>query len=749
MPGIPADTEIIWGIKIEGVGKLTGGGDDEPFRYTAGVPSGYANSDGLYLPVLEGIPSYRLAADLLSGGLRGGGWTATLTDTDAVFDLLARYRPAAAGALTTTVSASATTLVTDITGADGTLGWIGLEAFRYGTEGTSGTYTGCLRGELGTLAVEHDVSNDASIFDVPVHLPGRRVTLFYIPGDASAITEEVDVQQFSLRNVQRKGTRWHLTLGSGLDLLRQATLLPHQWTAQVMTAREQMRRSPRGARLVSLRAVPRPGETSARFPENMTAWSNDPDDGDTALVEIDGSIFEITLLDASAGTPIYVFDPALPWQGQGKPLELDGFTDGARTGLAAREVFVSGYGALANKGSNAIDVARVLLTSTASGSNGAFDSGVEFGVELLESMIDGDGFEECQASEATGMETNRFWVGLGRSSEDDGKAALLRIESELLLPWGAFFSRSVRSGAEGALTIRRWGQGVDPSRSTVAFSDQDASMTTMANETAGYERLLNRLNFKFNADYDNSRLSLDVRNLTIQGRRRGGKTNLVIDASGTQGRSAAFNAAMAFVERFGVLPVAVSFMADLAFDAPPGEIATVTHTEITGVDASGDPVRGVTDSLLWITRQDLATPANAWVYEGLHIGLDFSRYAHISPAAKIIGVSLSDLDVEENHFVATNHPYYDKDSDGFDDGDACIIVDQYGSVKATGVTVDGTPTADVITCSGLGAYSYAAGDILIFADYDDQVASQKEEFASIADTNGELGAAGDDGYQYL
>jgi hypothetical protein len=645
------------------------------------------------------------------------------------------------------ITATDTTIQLDSTSLADAMVWVQREAVRLGSHVGAGAYDSCLRGQLGTTAAAHSLAVDRDVFGAPVFLTGRRVELFWWDdATAASAADEHTLWTFSLRGIERSGATWAITLGGIIDLLREAELLPLQWVGEITTSSTGIAGRENGVRYLEVRQRLQPGDATWRHPWALTAWGNTPLVGDSCLIQFRDSLFELTLSNAATSEPRYWFDPGVPVFGD--PIPQDELEDMDRYDIV-REVFVSGVGALGYLGTDAATLALVLLTSTEHGSNGAYDSGIPFGPGIARGWIDTDAIIDAAREDLAALAAPRFFVGLGRDEEDDAESALERIEGELLHPFGLVFSRSTRAGAEGRLTIRRWAQGAVQGEPAVAFDDDN--VIGAINESGGLERQLETIRFSFNAWSDGSLLRLDTNNVTARGRGVGRRSKTRLNAGVVASLSQAYGLSLEHLQRWDDPYPILSWRADLAADAPPGMTATLTNAEVIGKDAAtGDPVRGVTASLVVVIDQQVELEEGQWIYRGLHLGIDYDRLGAIAPSASLTGsVGGGVFSVALNAFIPSGHPLYAADALAFQIGAQCLIVDQYGSTKASGVTfvgLSGGPSA--VELSGLGAYTWASGDLLLYEDYDNQLTAQREVYASLADANGELGAAGDRGYQY-
>lgn len=168
-------------LRIQGSGDPSASASDKRFWFCTRAldsdPDGLCIECALDLPREIGFESSLREPATTTGGsveMTLGGTRATYT---AVLAALGRYgKPLTTARLTAEATPSATTLGLDVSGLDGELVYRGLEAIVLGTEtGSTGEYTGCTRGVLGTVARHHQAgARLTSYMDV---IDGRPVEL--------------------------------------------------------------------------------------------------------------------------------------------------------------------------------------------------------------------------------------------------------------------------------------------------------------------------------------------------------------------------------------------------------------------------------------------------------------------------------------------------------------------------------------------------------------------------------------------
>ena len=122
--------------------------------YLSGAPTSWATT--LVEAILDAVPLQTMGVDPMSGNFQHGGFAVRLGTAAA---LIQNRTESPKTYLTANATAIATTItVADTTGfpSSGTI-WLGKEAIPY-TGKTSTTFTGCVRGQLGTTASSHSTA---------------------------------------------------------------------------------------------------------------------------------------------------------------------------------------------------------------------------------------------------------------------------------------------------------------------------------------------------------------------------------------------------------------------------------------------------------------------------------------------------------------------------------------------------------------------------------------------------------------
>lgn len=168
-----------------------------------------------------------------------GAQRATSSDP-YVEQLLYTQRPVSLGNLTTAITTAAqSTIATDVT--DGSLAstrvLLGREVIGFGTHSGSGTYGSCTRGERGTLATEHPLTEVRKLYDADYpaggHVRHRRVQLYRIPESATQYSDAVLLWTGVVQTIS-EDQPGRIVIGADglLTVLSQLTICHNLWRLQ-------------------------------------------------------------------------------------------------------------------------------------------------------------------------------------------------------------------------------------------------------------------------------------------------------------------------------------------------------------------------------------------------------------------------------------------------------------------------------------------------------------------------------------
>ena len=748
----------ILSIWIEGHGAVFGG-TAKCYRYATGVPT--FDTDGLYKPWLVadrlGQIDWRLdwrarastVSELQAEILNPEGLT-------QLFDDAARFLLARTCLLQTALTASTTTVVlgSDGGGLGGEVAWIAREAILLGTEGATGTYTGCVRGVLGTSAQSHDpevVGADVEVFTYLSEWSGRAVQLSVIDADAADESEEIPLWRGAFVDWDTEGLQaLRLTASGGLDLLREIPLGPTpKWQGEV-----------RAQEFFGLW----PGEDqpwlifegrSDRTTPDALPWTLRGTGGDDPkfLVRFRDSVLEAFYLGGAAAggleyaasmRPLYG-TPAIDWR-TNPPLEGEGVWEvfvsdplGPYSG-AAPPSYDTDVLPLGGARASALVAVLQILCSTESGDNGAYDTGIPFGLGVPVALLDVDGIEAlADRVGALGEGFDRFVVGF----EEEPEEALRRVEEGLLAPLGCLFS----DGPHGLTVVRL---ASTPPLGETPASVTDAVLTNAGGlpTTFGGARGLDALELSFGRVPGGEVSVIGTNSMGAVQRRLGTQRQSRLDAgavsSAAKAQSLAYEAWRWWQGR----------TPEVRFDAPlwesdlyPGQVVEITHVSVPGVSGStGAPVEGITETPAIITGKQMDPLAGTAAYTALLVGVRLLRRGRVSGSVKVSAWSSGVLTAVTNHFSPSQGGLFARDTDALEEGLYVDLVGDDGVVKVAGLKID-TIVGDAITFTTTPSPAPSSGDLLVPSDYStNSLATLQEDRSWYASTSGLL--ASDRGFQY-
>lgn len=177
--------EHVYALRILAWGDPSASASEKSFRLATRTIQD--DPDDLYIGgcLLDYPKEIAFGVSLSQRVVEGGEQTFTLggsrTTLAAIGPTLRRYYYEPVARLTEDLEPTDTTVKITASSMDGDLVYIGLEAIVLGTEGASGTYSGCTRAALGTLARRHTVVGDPEIHTIMHVLVGRRCEFIRCP----------------------------------------------------------------------------------------------------------------------------------------------------------------------------------------------------------------------------------------------------------------------------------------------------------------------------------------------------------------------------------------------------------------------------------------------------------------------------------------------------------------------------------------------------------------------------------------
>lgn len=642
------------------------------------------------------------------------------------------------------LTATATTVALSATGQGGKLIYYKREAIQLGTEvGSSGVYNGCKRQLHGTRAELATVGRFGEDLEVRTRLDprqGRRVTLYALSETASSLADEIPIWAGVFHKAGRTIPDVIQVECNGLTwLLRNLRLSPRPWFARVSVANY----DDDGLLQLVFEPLEREGEVARSHPWSAPAA---PVVGDAVYVKVGEWAFEALYepqgvwVTWDASVPL--FDGARPQRGD------------IKAGDIAQEFFATSPGApspvsspaagdlpLGSPDRYATDVMLDLLHSTWSGANGVRDLGVVFGLGLPEAMIDSTQFERVGYRLGDRLQMDRTFIGTeDASGQARGEVALDKLEKELLAPNEMAFSVTL----DGRLGLVSFVYVSDPDDVEVVVDDDD--LLAIVTWSSGDDKVLDGLKARYRRRVDGSSFNVDVNNGFTQHRTLGADNREEVDCGGWSNFAKAYDAAQTRLTRWARAFPRLTIEVPFSKNAQMGKVIRLTCNHVLDVE-SNTVVEGVSNARIVVYRKEIDTAADRFVYHGLHVDLD-QRFGRIGPAAQVKSVPASDtVEVEDDAFVPSVGGLYDADLTPFAVGDACKLVDQYGSTREAGLEIKAIDAANAtITFTAAPSVTPVVGNVVVHDDY--AAASEEQRSAWIWISNGDGLVDGELGYNY-
>lgn len=774
MATIPAGRGT-WYLTIEGYGKtsaLSSSGDEALWRLSTGSVSSTIDTDGLVKPVWAQVEEGRFACPSLAAQIDFRKGSLTIEDGSFLFvtglpdddlDLSADLlRPSGRAAPVAQLdisggdlAAGTTTIVLDTSGLGGQALYYKRELLVLGSESPTNTYTGCYRGVQGTrreTASTDRVGEDLELRDVFDPRRGRIVSLYVLPESATSLSDEVLVWRGVLHNTGRSSpTVVQLDCKGLVWLLRNTKLMREPWTAEVvgvvpappLVGSASLRFSS-----IRLKATSRPGEEIAQRPASVAAWPNDLDSSsqDKTLVRLGDSIYEV---EWAGNDEWRVTDPRRPLLGT-KLLRPDDIN----VGDIAHEVFpvwdqgpspqsspTDGDLPLGGTDGDVATGALQLLTSTYSGGNGAFDTGIPFGVGLPSNYLDTDGFTRVKLRLGDQLQMPRNVVGVDGPTE--AQVALDVLEKEFFAPNECCLSVTL----DGLLTLVSFVYSTDPDQEEVTVTDAD--LIEPVTWASGDNATIDTVDASWRREASGKSYSLNVNDILRKHRAVGQSGADELDGGGWESFGKAWRAAQTRLFRWALAIPRLVIKTPLDVNLPLGRISRLTCNHVPNIASDGTWSEGVTRARIMVTRKELHPAEGHFVYHALHVDLGM-RLGRIAPAARVESYPGSDVVAfYANAYVPASDGLYLTDLHPWEAGDYVDLLDQYGTVREAGLKIDSIDTgAQEITFTTTPSVPPADGDVIIPATYDTCTEEQQDLWMFLADSGGTVGAAGDDGYTY-
>ena len=615
---------------------------------------------------------------------------------------------------------------------------LGREVIKLNVHAGSGLYTGCTRGAWGTTATAHSASDFSEVFEAikgPV-LRYRKVTLFRV--DLDSATSYSDLEQlgvFVIYTITAPSPELiRIECDSLLSIFERGTIINNLWrspvervTTTVVTNGEDITALKIQDRQDRLRATP---ATATVAIDGQAVIKPVFETGSSTYFK--EGIFEsdiVRTLDSFPRSQTLPDDPKEAWEVfhcSGDDSDIDALP------LSA----------------NLLTLLLQVLTTTNTGTNGAYDLGIEdLGLAISADLIDISGIEETRAN--FGRLLDQELLVLGLSGEP---LEVFSFFKEALVPYGIVICD--RNGKLGVAELL----DNDPDAAAVSeITDILGPASKPAREAPAQSRRMDlsmdaiAVSFKMVPGFQ------PVVDTLVDGERRritiyGADTPRALSLRFIKSRRDVLSILLPYLQRFhdDIPQITLTVLRTREADLKLGDLISLTHTKIY---SALNGVKGVTGELCLVTSRVLSLAENTLTVTLLDVGAIYTNTALIAPAAVVeSGASGTTIPVAEDFadggFQSGDLSAFPKDASSFTVGDNLQHCDGNGTFIQNVKIVAIATSPSVITVKTTPSPLPAAGDILRLQSYDGNLSAAKDRFAFIADTNGTLGSSSDAGKEY-
>lgn len=725
---------------IEGVGRLTD--DINRLYYFSKGPAPSWDTDEVWVRAVQGFPGENgSTVDFARGettiGARrivvGSGYT-TQQGRSVGSLFYDQTRVQVASATAELVNPGSTPITLDRTDIpDGTNVTWGREVMRITSHLGGGQYA-VQRGRLGTLAVPHPVgpTDHTGVLDadrVPV-LRWRRMTFYHKPMGAASYDDLEAFWAGFISNVEASSPETiRFDAYSLFHILRDMQVCRNLW-----------------------RSDPRlPTNLGTSGTVRQYAGKGAPARTSPADISLDEKLLVRSDYSTTAGTTTVTVEPsdvATICEGRTIPDDVDRVWEcfhcnGDDTDTGSLPL-----------SSNVVTLALQLLTTTPGGQNGPYDVGVEdlgCGVDI--DLVNVAAFEDVRARYGDLLFQDRLVLGF-----DGNAVGVYDWLVAKLLPYGIAL---IDTGTQIGL---------------VGLQDNATLVTAQLRER---EEILGPASIpRRDPPFQRRRVDMDLDEATVRwgyvpgtgpnsttftsAARRGinlygGNQNRTYDLYGVGSEAIAELITAAQVQRFHDTIPEIRLSAKRGTCPAPGELVLVTHSKIYGAFGG---VRGVTAAPMLVTHRIAWMDQNVEEVRLLDVGALYGRVGVIAPSGVVeswasgTGTLILKPDLSGGGFQSGDTATAPKDVSDFEVGDIVDLRDSTGVVRVAGLeiatlnTSTNSMTFTVAPDTGGSPVTPVAGDVLRVSDYDRSIERQKNRYAYISNSDGQLGAFNVDGQEY-
>lgn len=623
--------------------------------------------------------------------------------------------PDVSARLTTAIDATTTTVILDTGALNATTIHLEREAIYLGSVSGAGpyTYTGCVRGALGTVAAPHAVGNNADVECFarmhPDTLGGRIVRLRRIPmgGTYADIETRFPGVLYEVK-AAAGGARIGATVEHVVSILKKRKIYADPWRQNKQ-------------------------ETTAGVGVPDAGYSGDY----RAIIGSDEGAWIARYTADGGGGISFPGGQDYPPLAQGRTIPADGELSNVREVYSTHDTAPSNN---ASPSTNTLPLSQnpgvlalQLLLTTEGGENSAsYDLGLKnLAGGIPAALVDVAALEAW--GESVGDVMTTFHIGLDSADPVDLYAL---IQERILRPLGA----ALVQGQDGLLTVASFSDAaIYGASKTIGGSGTSIHNPTNLTQNRKIEDGVGRVVLKYNDRPGFGPDTIDSNNV-LKNRRTflGESERLEIDARGIGDVDLAMALTTSAVKRFAGPIIEYTLSALSGADHWPGDVVSVTGS---GLLAGGE--RGLTNAVCQVTgrREQLDDSAHLIHFTLRYVGELYASVGFIAPSAVVASwdAGTTTITFEANTYTDSAGPALATDGAGFVDGDVVQLVDKYGTVRDVSATVTAS-TANTATVSGMGV-TPAATDVLRVVTYANAADSQHDDWAWIADADGLLDGA--------
>jgi len=722
-------------IMVEGFGTAEGN-----YRYCLNDAPSF-DSDNLYQVCLDSFPDeLGTEVDFRTGKVSQTSMNFRLRRTDRTLNDFARARQPVALGNGEYVSATSTTILTDVTDGslENTIIYWERESILVGIHDGSGQYSSCQRAHLQTTAISHAQglkSNRVIYGEMPVNsLKGRKVTLIRVPSSATSYNDEEVLFIGVLDQKKTNGINFELVCRDALSLLTDFKLMekPATFTGGSFFISTQKPDAGYGDERASTNQIIVVDQKTGKIARaNYIYYYGQNRTNYRLLGDSFQPVLDFPIAELSRDT---------------------NYSEVLTTHLSQPSNSASPDTFTLPLSQEPATLILQLLTSTANdgqpGGNGEYDTGINnIATSIPNDLIDVEGILAWGRRQGIYKVDNLF---LGLEKEKD---SVFDVIERILQPFGSV----LLLGRQAKLTIASLADSKSFGSDNQILEEDVLSIgpyqdyqveDTLDRVVVEYGRIPGVVGGSSKDD------TIDV----LKGRYLppGQRSQIEIDATAYSSRYVSRGVATNLLFRYRFPPPIVILETQPYLDLYPGDVCTVSHTQLLGNKTVG----WENETCLVIGRKEVYEFPDGGFGQGEHylsltlawVGAiyDNNFNSFIAPSARVTSYNAGTrvVTINTNRYVNDTNEYFEKDSEAFYVLDKIQICDQYGTVKEAVATVSVVGT-NTLTLLLTPTNAPIEGDIIRMASYDQAQTIQKERWCFIADENDQVNGSVNNAYNYV